>query len=124
MSNTATMSSFTYWADSRNRRAAVALLLWLGKSIPTTAAWTSEYPDQRAIDVDRLWSVSGPWSGGERRVVAVALSLLDFEPCNLSDVLGGLGGEHRRAVLHAITYTGGLRLAGGGPLSEWLGEER
>jgi hypothetical protein len=33
--STITTESFRYWADSRDSQAAVALLLWLGKDIPT-----------------------------------------------------------------------------------------
>lgn len=104
---------FRYWADSPNRAAAVALLDWLGKPIPTVKAWTEE-PGQVGVDVAELVEASGVWSGGERRVVAVALSLLGEEPCNLADVLGGLGHAHLNAVVAAIAgaagYSGGQRI--------------
>jgi hypothetical protein len=113
---TITTESFTYWADSRDRQAAVALLLWLGKSIPTVKAWTDE-PGQVGIDVEQLAYVSGAWSGGERRLTAVALSLLGHEPCNLSDVFGGLGGQHLKAVVQAIVHAAGI-----GPTNGPLGD--
>jgi hypothetical protein len=112
-----TLESFDYWADSRNRQAAVALLLWLGKAIPTVEAWdngTGYVPGtQRAIDVDQLEYNSGAWSGGERRTVAVALSLLGHRPVDLADVFGGLGGGHLRAAVQAIVYAAGWRVDDG-----------
>jgi hypothetical protein len=78
--------------------AAVELLIWLGKNIPV-------HPDTSYgayVDTEKLSYNSGAWSGGERRVVAVALSLLDAGEVNLRDIIGGLGGEHRRRVIAAI----------------------
>jgi hypothetical protein len=103
-------TKFTYWADTRSRYAAVALLAWLGKSIPTTEAWTDE-PGQVAVDLERLAYVSGAWSGGERRIVAVALSLLDGStyPVDLRWVLdGNLGGSHLAMALQAIDHAAGV----------------
>ena len=54
------------------------------------------------VDTDELSYRSGSWSGGERRVVSVALSLLDAGTVDLRDVIGGTGGEHRRRIIHAI----------------------
>jgi hypothetical protein len=79
--------------------AAVELLIWLGKNIPV-------HPDTSYgsyVDTEELYTRATAWSGGERRVVAVALSLLDAGSVNLRDVIGGLGGEHRRRVIAAIT---------------------
>ena len=77
--------------------AAVELLDWLGKNIPVETDSFGTYVDTR-----KLADWSGPWSGGERRVVAVALSLLGAGTVDLYDVIGGLGGEHRAAVVRAI----------------------
>jgi len=79
--------------------AAVELLIWLGKNIPI-------HPDRFGgtyVDTHELARRSGAWSGGERRVVAVALSLLDAGEVDLRDVIGGTGGEHRRRIIAAIT---------------------
>jgi hypothetical protein len=117
-----TPAHFTYWADSHTRMGAVCLLIWLGKLVPTVDAepfypqdWTpaaTGAPVQLAIDTERLADVSGPWSGGERRIVAVALSLIDGDPCDLRDVMNGLGGEHLRATVQAIAYAAGMRAPG------------
>lgn len=79
--------------------AAVELLIWLGKDIPL-------HPDTSYgfyVDTDELARRMSAWSGGERRVVKVALSLLDAGSVDLRDVIGGTGGEHRRRIIQAIT---------------------
>lgn len=79
--------------------AAIELLIWLGKDIPV-------HPDRSYgsyVDTDKLRERMGAWSGGERRVTAVALSLLDAGSVDLRDVIGGTGGEHRRRIIAAIT---------------------
>lgn len=84
--------------------SAVELLIWLGKDIPV-------HPDTSYgtyVDTDELQSRLGVWSGGERRVAAVALSLLDAGSVDLRDVIGGTGGEHRRRIVAAITAAAGL----------------
>lgn len=82
-------------------RAGVELLIWLGKNVPLIrdGGWSGH--DVR-IDTDALEDWSGVWSGGERRIVAVALSLMIGTPVDLSDAIGGLGGAHRAAVVDAI----------------------
>lgn len=78
--------------------AAIELLIWLGKYIPVhTEAGYGTW-----VDTEKLAYESGAWSGGERRVVSVALSLLDAGTVDLRDVIGGTGGEHRRRIVLAI----------------------
>lgn len=79
--------------------AAIELLIWLGKSIPVHPDTFDGY----YVDTEALRQRMGVWSGGERRVAAVALSLLDAGSVDLRDVIGGTGGEHRRRILQAIT---------------------
>lgn len=91
--------------------AGVDLLIWLGKDIPV-------HPDTSYgfyVDTDELRDRMGPWSGGERRVASVALSLLDAGTVDLRDVIGGTGGEHRRRIIAAIAAAADLPLipAGG-----------
>ena len=67
--------------------AAVELLIWLGKTIPV-------HPDRDYgfyVDTDELTARMAAWSGGERRVAKVALSLLDAGNVDLRDVIGGTG---------------------------------
>lgn len=108
MSTTAELRSSYAQHDPRTR-AGLELLVWLGKGVPTVNGGLSGI-DLR-IDVDELRYRSGAWSGGERRVVAVALSLIDAEPVDLDDVIGGLGGAHLRAVVGAIAAAAGVELA-------------
>jgi hypothetical protein len=60
------------------------------------------------IDPDKLMANSGAFSGGERRMVAVIVSLLDGSDCRmpLSDV-SGLDREALDLVLAALAHAGG-----------------
>jgi hypothetical protein len=86
-------------------RGALELLIWLGKDIPTVNAYSGPW---LFVDVDELERRAGAWSGGERRIVAVAVSLLSTgRPVDLSWVFdGNLGGAH----LHEVNVA--LRMAG------------
>lgn len=71
------------WAKGLyDREAAVELLIRQGKAIYPGAPWlrtsatTLEGAPIVSIDVDELVHESGAWSGGERRIVDVAASLL------------------------------------------------
>jgi hypothetical protein len=88
--------------------SAVELLIWLGKNIPV-------HPDTSYgtyVDTDVLKERMGPWSGGERRVASVALSLLDAGKVDLRDVIGGTGGEHRRRIIMAIMHASEIPVVG------------
>lgn len=91
-------------------RVGVELLIWLGKNLPTVTDGGLSGADVR-VDTELLRDWSGVWSGGERRIVGVALSLMVGDPVDLSDVIGGLGGAHRRAALEAIAAAAGFHLA-------------
>lgn len=84
--------------------AAVELLIWLGKNIPVHA----DTYDGSYVDTSELYRRSRAWSGGERRVTAVALSLLEAGDVDLTDVIGGTGGEHRRRIIIAIVKAAGM----------------
>jgi len=97
-------------ADTDPRyRAGLELLIWLGKEVPTVrGGWSG---DDLRVELEELRDWMGPWSGGERRVVRVALSLMAGDGVDLEDVIGGLGGAHLRAVVEAIAASAGLRVA-------------
>lgn len=81
--------------------AAIDLLEFLGKDIPvhTAAGFSGK---ETYVDTAVLHDRSGPWSGGERRMVNVALSLLGHSPVDLNDSIGGLGGAHLEALQKAL----------------------
>lgn len=65
----------------------------------------------RAVDRDRLWSrgVEGPYSGGERRILSIAASLLGRESLTftLEDAVSGLDRGNLALVLAAIAHANG-----------------
>lgn len=95
--------------------AGVELLIRQGKAIYEGAPWLVEerrYDSERvrmvSVDVDKLVYESGAWSGGERRVVDIAASLLSREhPVDLSDAISGLDRAHQDLVLAAISHAAG-----------------
>lgn len=93
--------------------AGAELLIRQGKAIRENAPWLQEIgPEggQRmvAIDTDMLWDKSGAWSGGEQRVVNIALSLLNSEfTVKLHNAVSGLDAVHVELVLAAIAHAAG-----------------
>lgn len=70
------------------------------------AAWREE----EGLDVDALTrAAEGPMSGGERRIAAIALSLLSAtsRPVELGEVLTGLDREATDLVLAACAHAAG-----------------
>lgn len=61
------------------------------------------YIDATKLSDDEI----GMLSGGERRVLAIARSLLGEEPVDLSDALPGLDPRHTDLVIGAITHATG-----------------
>ena len=59
------------------------------------------------VDVDALVEYTGAWSGGERRVVAIAASLLGGRAVDLADAVSGIDRRHLRLVLAAIAHANG-----------------
>lgn len=51
--------------------------------------------------------VEGPYSGGERRLLAIAASLLGAHPVQLAEVIPGLDRENTALVLAAIAHANG-----------------
>lgn len=85
--------------------AAVELLIFLGKEIPVDV-----WGEGTWVNTEKLLERAGAWSGGERRLVAVAASLLNAGPVDLTDVIGGTGGEFRRAIITAIAAAADIGL--------------
>lgn len=87
--------------------AGVELLIRAGR-VHTSASWIIEQSDDFAsVDVDDLLARSGPWSGGQQRIVRIAASLLDGPPVNLYDDIAGIDREHLVLVLAAIAHANG-----------------
>jgi hypothetical protein len=93
--------------------AGAELLIRQGKAIYEGAPWLRDIGTaggQRmvAIGPETLWMESRSWSGSERRLVNVAVSLLDSEPTvNLHDAVTGLHPESLELVLAAIAHAAG-----------------
>lgn len=56
--------------------AGVELLIRSGRAVYDGAPWITRDGDMAWIDVDELLRETGAWSGGERRLVRIAASLL------------------------------------------------
>lgn len=94
--------------------AGVELLIRHGRAIYDGAPWILELDaldldrqPMAAVDVDRLLDGAGAWSGGERRVVDLAVSLIDGRPVDLSEAVSGLDRSALALVLGAIAHANG-----------------
>lgn len=71
--------------------------------------WIRRGRDGYWFDVDELAEqLPGPWSGGERRVLAVVASLAGGPPVDLCDVLN-VDDDVARLVVTAIPHAAGVR---------------
>lgn len=92
--------------------AGAELLIRDGKAIYEGAPWLRESGAGRgqrmvAIDTSRLSEWAAAWSGSERRVVAVALSLMGGHTVNLYDAVTGLDPDQLELVLAAVSHAAG-----------------
>lgn len=94
--------------------AGAELLIRHGRAIYERAPWLTDLgpgdssrPRMVAIDRDVLAEQIGMWSGGERRLVRIAVSLLGGTPVDLSEDLPGLDRPTLSLVLAAIAHAGG-----------------
>ncbi len=94
--------------------AGVELLIRHGKAIYEGAPWIDELeplaadrPRMAAINVDTLLERTGGWSGGERRIVRIAASLLGDYPVSLYEDLPGLDRRALLLVLAAVAHASG-----------------
>lgn len=87
--------------------AGVELLIRHGKAIYTGAPWIHDDGERAWLDVETLLNETGAWSGGEKRLVAIAASLIGEERVNLSDEVTGLDRPSLDLVLAAIAHANG-----------------
>lgn len=102
------------WAEGiYSTEAGVELLIRQGKAIRKGAPWLDEFepigdrPRMVAINVDELLDGTGGWSGGERRIVRIAASLLGGPAVELHEDLPGLDRAALHLVLAAIAHANG-----------------
>lgn len=101
------------WARGRlPLEAAVELLATSCGGRLLTGPWTRrDGHGGHRFDVEAAAVEKGYLSGGERRVLEVAMSLTSSEhPADLSDVICGLDGGGLDSVLTAIAHAGGREL--------------
>lgn len=91
--------------------AGIELLIRQGKAIYENAPWvtTADRGELRTarVDTDVLLEGTGAWSGGEQRIVRIAVSLLGGPPVDLADEIPGLDRKNAALVLAAIAHANG-----------------
>lgn len=87
--------------------AGVELLLRQELAIYDGAPWIRHEGGYAAIDPEALLDQTAGWSGGERRLVAIAASLLGGPAVDLSDAMSGLDRHHASLVLAALAHANG-----------------
>lgn len=89
--------------------AAVGLLIDVGNGALLDGPWVRRDRDGRPwFDADVAAVENGYLSGGERRVLAIATSLVGSDhPVDLGDAVTGLDPDALRLVLAALSYAGG-----------------
>lgn len=102
--------------------AGAELLIRHGRTVYEGAPWlVEETPDIDgvgrvvSIDVDRLLDESGVFSGGERRIVEIAASLIGAHRVDLSDVMCGLDPRGSALAVRALAHATGVREDPDGP---------
>jgi hypothetical protein len=90
--------------------AAVELLIRTGLA-GAGRPWVDTTSDVARVDPDALDRHTGVLSGGQRRIAAVALSLMEGTCVDLGDVMTGVDAVHRYLILVALAYAGGDRTA-------------
>lgn len=87
--------------------AGVELLIRQGKAVYAGAPWINDSGDRAWLDVESLLAETGAWSGDEKRLVAIAASLIGDERVNLSDAVSGLDRPSLALGLAAIAHANG-----------------
>lgn len=87
--------------------AGVELLIRQGKALYDGAPWIHDDGDRAWLDPQTLLRETGAWSGGEKRIVAIAASLIGDSRTNLSDEVSGLDRHGLALVLAAIAHANG-----------------
>lgn len=106
---TAVEDAVRAWArGSYPLEAGVELLIRQGKAIYAGASWITRDGDRvSGIDADVLVYEAGAWSGGERRLVRIAASLLGGPAADLYEDIAGIDRRYLALVLAAIAHAGG-----------------
>jgi hypothetical protein len=79
-----------------------------GRFADRSRPWIITEPDGRVwVDVDMLGDASGALSGGERRIVAMVVALLDDRLVDVVDVVTGLDRQHLHLVLASLAHAAG-----------------
>lgn len=110
--NRATAERLRAWADgSVTLIAAVEMLTDALGGRLLDGPWVRRDSEGRAwLDPDVAARTSGALSGGERRVVAVAMSLVsEHHPVDLGDAIAGLDPDAAAVVLRALARAAGVR---------------
>lgn len=87
--------------------AGVELLIRHGVAIYDDAPWVHDDGERAWLDVDALLDGSGAWSGGEKRIVRLAASLIGQGRVNLSDDVTGNDRRTTALLLAAIAHANG-----------------
>lgn len=105
---TDTETALRAWANGiYATEAGVELLINTGFAVSENSPWITWSGQYAAIDVEALLDHSGVWSGGEKRVVRIAASLLGGPPVDLSEALPGLDRRMMSEVLAALAHANG-----------------
>ncbi len=105
---TTTADALRAWAKGiYPSEAGVELLIRSGRAVYDGAPWITRDGDMAWIDVDALLRETGAWSGGERRLVRIAASLLGGPAVDLSEDVPGLDRANADLVLAAIAHANG-----------------
>lgn len=110
--------------------AGVELLIrtgFVGPGKPWVTQATGN-PDRWWVDVDQINDDTiGVYSGGQRRMLRIAASLLGGTPVDLHEDIAGLDRDHLALVLAAIAHAGGSHDHNGGlvpdPNGRWRGSD-
>lgn len=79
-----------------------------GRFARRSSAWIVAEPDGRVwLDAAALRRESGVFSGGERRVVAIAAALIDEAPVDVVDVVSGVDRTNLHLILAALSHAAG-----------------
>lgn len=99
---------YTGYRQYSRTRTGVELLIRHGKAVYKGAPWVKTEGDRASLDVDTLLAESGAWSGGERRLAAIAAALLSEDhTVNLNDAITGVNRKAVTPFLAAIAHASG-----------------
>ena len=109
--NISTAESLRTWGNgSRPAEAAVELIVSAFDGQLLDGPWIrTDNRDRTWFDPNVATAEAGYLSGGERRMLSIATSLIsDGHPVDLADAIPGLDHYEIRLVLNALAHAGGL----------------